>query len=401
MITFVRGRLAALTAGVAAPVAVAMLLVACGGSTRAGSPPGSSQPTSMTPSATQPTSTTPGAIQPTSTTPGATQPTSTKPSGRTSSPSPSSSSSPGRAPTIAAGHPAWVAVSVATLWRSASSPRAVDEPALRSPADIRGWLGAMTLGDRRGLQGRADTQALLGDRLLVTAVRGSWGHVVAPDQPTPLDVRGYPGWVPLRQLSATAPSPRAEVATVVAGTAWLRTDTSAAGRLVEVSYGTQLPVLGRAGAWLRLAMPGGWVARVDPSVVVRHGAGTRSQPGTGSALVRSAQSFTGLPYLWAGRSGFGFDCSGLTSLVYRVHGVVIPRDADAQARAGRRVASSAAAPGDLFFYATASGYVHHVSMYAGSGQMVQSPATGSTVQTISVATPSYAAEFATARRYLG
>ena len=39
--------------------------------------------------------------------------------------------------------------------------------------------------------------------------------------------------------------------------------------------------------------------------------------------MRSAQSFTGLAYLWAGRSGFGFDCSGLTSLVHRVHGLTI------------------------------------------------------------------------------
>jgi cell wall-associated NlpC family hydrolase len=49
--------------------------------------------------------------------------------------------------------------------------------------------------------------------------------------------------------------------------------------------------------------------------------------------------FTGLPYLWAGRSGFGFDCSGLTSLDYRVHGVVILRDADAQAVRGRVVST--------------------------------------------------------------
>lgn len=298
------------------------------------------------------------------------------------------------------GHAAWVSVTVATLWRAPSSPRAVDLPALRSPADIRGWLHAMTLGDRRGLQGRADTQALLGDRVLVTAVRGTWAKVVVPDQPTPLDASGYPGWLPIRQLSAVAPPSTAEAATVVARTAWLRADTARADKLVEVSYGTRLPVLGAVGGRLRVGLPGGVVRRLDPAAVARSGVPATAISGTGAAIVRSAQSFTGLPYLWAGRSGFGFDCSGLTSLVYRVHGVVIPRDADAQAVRGRWVPSGATSPGDLLFYATASGYVHHVSVYAGSGRMVQSPATGQSVQTIPVATASYAAQFAGARRYL-
>jgi cell wall-associated NlpC family hydrolase len=301
---------------------------------------------------------------------------------------------------VRAGKPAWVAVSVATLWLSPQSPRGVDAPALRSPADVRGWLAAMTLADRRGLQGRAETQSLLGDRLLVTAVRGTWAKVVAPDQPTPKDSRGYPGWVPVRQLSATGPPSSARAATVVARTAWLRGDTSGAARVVEVSFGTRLPVLGSAGDLVRVGLPGGAVGRVEAAAVVLTSASGRALPATGASLVRSAQSFTGLPYLWAGRSGFGFDCSGLTSLVHRVHGLRIPRDADAQALAGRRVASGGLAPGDLLFYATSSGYVHHVSMYAGSGLMVQSPATGQSVQAIPVSTPSYAAQYAGARTYL-
>jgi cell wall-associated NlpC family hydrolase len=342
--------------------------------------------------------------------PTTTQPrtTTARPPGTTSRPTthpshPSSTSTgsrPSPAATPRVGRSAWVDVSVATLWRSWSSPRTVDQPALRAPAEIRGWLGGMSLTDRRGLQGRADTQALLGDRVVVVAITGSWAKVVVPDQPTPLDARGYPGWLPLRQLSAVAPAPAAQYATVVSRTAWLRADTAASPPVVEVSYGTRLPLLAGAGGWLRVGLPGGMVRRVSPAVVALRTGSAAAQPGTGVSMVQSAQAFTGLPYLWAGRSGFGFDCSGLTSLVHRVHGLVIPRDADAQATRGRAVASGAMAPGDLLFYATSSGYVHHVSMYAGSGQMVQSPATGQAVMTIPVSTPSYAVQFAGARRYL-
>jgi cell wall-associated NlpC family hydrolase len=303
-------------------------------------------------------------------------------------------------PRVTAGRSAWVVVSVATVWRSPSAPRAVDAPGLRAPAEIRGWLAGMSLEDRRGLVDRADAQALLGDRVVVTAVQGSWAKVVVPDQPTPLDARGYPGWVPVAQLAAAGPEGGRSLATVVARTAWLRSDTAAQQRVAEVSYGTRLPVLGAGADRVRVSLPGARVGLLERAAVSVHPSGSPALSPTGPALVRAAQAFTGLPYLWAGRSGFGLDCSGLTSLVYRAHGVTIPRDADAQAAAGRSVSTSAREPGDLLFYATPSGYVHHVSMDAGGGVMVQSPATGKAVETIPVTTDPYAAEYAGARRYL-
>ena len=300
-------------------------------------------------------------------------------------------------PRVTVGRNAWVAVSVATLWRSPGSPRFVDRPALANPAGIRQWLSRMTLSDRRGLDGRADTQALLGERVIVVARSGSWVKVVVPDQPTPLDARGYPGWVPTVQLTALGPVATASVATVVARTTFLRTDNASAIPVTEISFGTALPRVGASGAWTRVATPTGQVRRVYSSAVAVRAPGAAALPVTGIDVVRAAQMFGGLPYLWAGRSGFGFDCSGLASLDLRAHGVIIPRDADAQARKGTVVSSRALRPGDLLFYAT-RGYVHHVSIYAGNGRMVQAPNTGSSVQTIAVSTPSYAREFAGARR---
>jgi cell wall-associated NlpC family hydrolase len=64
------------------------------------------------------------------------------------------------------------------------------------------------------------------------------------------------------------------------------------------------------------------------------------------------------------------------------------------------VGQGARNPGDLLFYATAGGFVHHVSMDAGTGVMVHSPATGKTVETVPVTTAPYAAEYAGSRRYL-
>lgn len=298
---------------------------------------------------------------------------------------------------LAAGRPAWVDVSVATLWRTPSSPRAVDRPALAKPARIVRWLDTMTTPERRALGGRADTQALLGDRVRVLRLRPGWAKVVVPSQPSQLDRRGYPGWVPRRQLTATAPTRSPRIATVTRRTAWLRGDRPAGRELLQVSFGTRLPVLGRTPRMIRVALPDGTARRVGRPAVVVH---RRSEPAvepSRDSLVSTATSFAGLPYLWAGVSGFGLDCSGLTWLTHRVHGVQTPRDALPQSQSGTPVRSPHR--GDLMFYAT-DGLVHHVSMYVGDGRMVHSPGTGQTVEVIATSTPAYRAEYSGARRYL-
>lgn len=296
-------------------------------------------------------------------------------------------------------HPAWVSVSVATVWRSRTSPRQVDRPALAQPVRIRRWLSRMSLDQRRALGGRADTQAILGERVRVVALRPGWAKVVIPDQPSPLDRRGYPGWVPVRQLTAKKPAVSAQRATVTARLTWLRSDDAAADRRLEVSYGTRLPYLGTTGRWVRVALPSGAVRRVRAGAVSVHRTEEPALPATRTDLVRAATMFVGLPYLWSGVSGFGFDCSGLTWLDYRTHGMVIPRDARPQSMSGTVVRAGRLRKADLLFYAT-DGVVHHVSMYIGDGKMVHAPRTGSTVQVIPRNTWVYAREYSGARRYL-
>ncbi len=174
------------------------------------------------------------------------------------------------APPLVVGGSAWVSVSVATLWRTRESPRAVDAPALAKPARIKAWLADLTLSQRRALNGRADTQALLGDEVRVVRLRPRWAKVVVPSQPSQLDPRGYPGWVPRRQLTARPPVSSTQQATVVARTTWLRTDGADPARVFRISFGTRLPVAGEDGRWVRVVTPDGVVRRVLRSAVVLH-----------------------------------------------------------------------------------------------------------------------------------
>jgi gamma-D-glutamyl-L-lysine dipeptidyl-peptidase len=282
------------------------------------------------------------------------------------------------------GDRASIDVAVATLWKAPASQRAIDLPSTTNPVDPVGWSRKLaTTESRVWLDSHVQTQALYGQSVTVLARSGSWAKVAVRDEPDPQDPHGYPGWLPVAQLT-TGYDESGPGLTVLARTATLRL---ASGRTIALSYGTRLPVLELAGATATVRTPDG------PGTIVRAALGGPLHP-SGASIVAQAKRFLGVRYLWGGLSAWGFDCSGLVWDVYRAHGMTIPRDADPQFRHGTPVATSALRPGDLLFYGTQS-YVHHVAIYAGGGRMIEAPDSAHRVRIVPVRWPG----FAGARRY--
>lgn len=119
-------------------------------------------------------------------------------------------------------------------------------------------------------------------------------------------------------------------------------------------------------------------------------------------IVRTAERFIGVPYKWGGESTVsGFDCSGLTMVVYQLNGLELPRTSGDQWAAGRPVEERDLSQGDLLFFATRGGSkVSHVGIYLGGDVFLHAPGRGNTIQVASLSSDYFRARYLGARSYL-
>jgi hypothetical protein len=116
-----------------------------------------------------------------------------------------------------------------------------------------------------------------------------------------------------------------------------------------------------------------------------HGGGSVIGTGQLSTALTAAVSRLGKPYVWGGTGPNGFDCSGLVGWSFAAAGISLPRTAAEQALAGPAIPVSQLQPGDLLFWAydpSDPGFIDHVAIYLGKGQMIEAPQTGQTVHVI-------------------
>jgi len=96
-----------------------------------------------------------------------------------------------------------------------------------------------------------------------------------------------------------------------------------------------------------------------------------------NAVIAAARSQLGVPYRWGiEKPGYGFDCSALTQWAYAQAGIEIPRTTVTQVLQGLAVSKAQLQPGDLVFPEFP---IHHVQIYTGNGNIIESPQSGETV----------------------
>lgn len=86
------------------------------------------------------------------------------------------------------------------------------------------------------------------------------------------------------------------------------------------------------------------------------------------SLISEAKKYIGVPYVWAGSTPSGFDCSGYLNYVYSKVGITIPRTVETIWNATKPVSSLRA--GDLVFFETYKTGPSHAGIYIGNNKFI-------------------------------
>ena len=222
------------------------------------------------------------------------------------------------------------------------------------------------------------TQALLGMPVKLLQTQ-SWFEIQTPDD--------YTGWV---HRTAIHPMTKAEydqwnkaekiVVTSHYGFTYEKPHLNAQ-TVSDVVAGDRLKWEGTKGKFYKVTYPGGREAYIPTSISKPEHAWRKELKQDAGSIIRTAYSLMGIPYLWAGTSSKGVDCSGFVRTVLFMHDIIIPRDASQQARVGERMAitpdCSNLQPGDLLFFGRKATSdkperVVHVGIYVGNQQFIHS-----------------------------
>ncbi len=165
----------------------------------------------------------------------------------------------------------------------------------------------------------------------------------------------------------------------------------------QVDYGAAVVLLGQENGWYKITYPlsdvgyayisGDYISTTVPAprTNISVDYGDMSTLSAGQRVVKIAEQYLGLPYIYGGSTPAGFDCSGFTSYVYKQLGYSLYRSSYQQINNGVPVSKSELMPGDLLlFKQPGASRISHVGIYVGNGMMIHSPRTGDVIKYASI-----------------
>jgi cell wall-associated NlpC family hydrolase len=118
------------------------------------------------------------------------------------------------------------------------------------------------------------------------------------------------------------------------------------------------------------------------------------------AIINTAKSYQGVPYVWGGTTPDGFDCSGFIQYVFNKNGISLPRVTSDQYKVGTSVSKSNLIPGDLVFFETYKPGASHVGIYIGNNQFIHASSGKNKVMISSLTSTYYTEHYIGSRRVI-
>lgn len=211
-------------------------------------------------------------------------------------------------------------------------------------ADKNPWavvsVPVASMTGRPGFAVPLTTQALFGTPLRVLDYQRPFWRVQMPD--------GYIGWVHGLQIVRLSQQElsewnKSEKVIVIKSMAAVR---DAAGSVIlTLGVGSIVRFVGMKDGGVCVELPDGRLGYVAQSCVRLLNSQYESwirtskegQEAFRKNIIKTAKDFLGTSYLWGGTSVSGMDCSGFVSLVWRLNGVILSRDADQQLAQARKM----------------------------------------------------------------
>lgn len=222
------------------------------------------------------------------------------------------------------------------------------------------------------------TQGLLGMSVRILQHK-DWYRIQMPDR--------YIAWVHRVGVFPVTPQEleaweQAEKVVVTAhyGFVYSQPDTHAIP-VSDVVSGNRLKLKGTRGRFYRVEYPDGRQGYLEKQLAQPETQWRAQIKQDAVSILHTAHTLMGVPYLWAGTSSKGVDCSGFVRTVFYLHDILLPRDASQQAYVGQRIVIASdfsnLQPGDLIFFgrkATAQRKerISHVGLYIGGGRFIHS-----------------------------
>lgn len=222
------------------------------------------------------------------------------------------------------------------------------------------------------------TQGLMGMPVRVLQ-RDGWYRIQTPDN--------YIAWVHragvcLMTAAEQAAWNKAEKIVVTSHYGFVYSEPDMKSQTVsDVVAGNRLVWEGVKGSFYKVTYPDGRQGYISKSIAMPEKKWRAGLKQDAASIIRTAHTLMGVPYLWAGTSSKGVDCSGFMRTILFMHDIIIPRDASQQAYVGEHIDIAPdfgnLQPGDLIFFGRKATperkeRVVHVGMYIGGKRFIHS-----------------------------